>query len=589
MDIANFFIPQAATSGSGQMSANTPTARAMSGTQTDSSTHRSTSTQDRSLPSNVTGFFDLLFTQLAQTGEGTSTASTENTETELLGDTGLTNALMNNPELFALLKDAAIEQNTDLDLDLSGTSLSDMDRQTLFSKLKDLLAGIPELETQGILSSKATGTEETFSDLISMDLLSDQDLADIEDIMSMQKELMDAGIPALIATNLSPEDLKYLTENFSEEELQEPDVLAFALAKIIPVDEKDIASALSEAMEINMESNSSLTSDESSEGMNEDMLAAFMAQLQATLQQDANTNQNVSQASKNATQDSKSAIPTGAEPTNALAAQLNNIVVGGSEDALPEDSLEDGELSLFGDSVSSNGKVKSGSEQNVTSSSSATENNTSTAQNVPALPSWMSEAFGSILAEQGWEESWLNGFDLDSSNNTLNSLSLNSAQSLTSPLIYAANATQAHPATQTVAMSLTKMASNGETKSLTLELDPPDLGRVEVKMEFGEDKKIRAHLLIEKPETYNLLQRDAQTLEKALTQAGIDVSNDSLNFTLAGGESDFMGQEQRQGSHDGYSSDSITGADGEDIELIETTLGIEFDPDTGLPRLNMMV
>lgn len=150
-----------------------------------------------------------------------------------------------------------------------------------------------------------------------------------------------------------------------------------------------------------------------------------------------------------------------------------------------------------------------------------------------------------------------------------------------------AQAGNSHPATQMVAAHISKAAKGGDTQNMTLQLDPPELGRVEVRLEFGADKSVTAHLVVEKPETYLMLQRDANALEKALQDAGLETSSDSLNYDMAesGYFSDENGNGHGSGQQAGNGNDS---AEGEEVEIIETTMTWSVDPETGHMRYNIM-
>ena len=78
------------------------------------------------------------------------------------------------------------------------------------------------------------------------------------------------------------------------------------------------------------------------------------------------------------------------------------------------------------------------------------------------------------------------------------------------------------------------MARNltGGTSRFEIRLDPAELGRIDVRMELGADGRVQAHLTVEKPETLDMLQRDARALEKALSDAGLDMENGSLGYSL---------------------------------------------------------
>ena len=65
-----------------------------------------------------------------------------------------------------------------------------------------------------------------------------------------------------------------------------------------------------------------------------------------------------------------------------------------------------------------------------------------------------------------------------------------------------------------------------------IRLDPPEMGRIDVRMEIRKDGQVVAHMSVERPETLDLLQRDARALQQALTNAGLQADGDSLNFSL---------------------------------------------------------
>lgn len=77
-----------------------------------------------------------------------------------------------------------------------------------------------------------------------------------------------------------------------------------------------------------------------------------------------------------------------------------------------------------------------------------------------------------------------------------------------------------------------------------IRLDPPELGRIDVRMEVDGESRVRVHLVVERPEALDFLQRDARALERALADAGLDADAESLSFSLdtgnpgAGGEDD---------------------------------------------------
>lgn len=152
-------------------------------------------------------------------------------------------------------------------------------------------------------------------------------------------------------------------------------------------------------------------------------------------------------------------------------------------------------------------------------------------------------------------------------------------------------ATATHPASQMVAATLTK-AGEADNKTLTLRLDPPDLGRVQVKMEMGQDNIVKTIITSEKPHTHMMLQRDAHALERALQDAGLDASADSaVQFELAQDGSLFS-------DNQGQGGDNFSGGSGgsqaddnaaPESDIIESQMTWDVDPETGYMHYNLVV
>ncbi len=65
-----------------------------------------------------------------------------------------------------------------------------------------------------------------------------------------------------------------------------------------------------------------------------------------------------------------------------------------------------------------------------------------------------------------------------------------------------------------------------------IRLNPPELGRVDVRLEFGKDGQVTTHLIVERPETLEMLNKDSRQLTRALEEAGLKLDNDGLSFSL---------------------------------------------------------
>jgi len=91
----------------------------------------------------------------------------------------------------------------------------------------------------------------------------------------------------------------------------------------------------------------------------------------------------------------------------------------------------------------------------------------------------------------------------------------------------------ASPAAQ-LAPALVQMghAPDGATR-LTVRLDPPELGHVEVRIERPPEAPARVEITVEKAETLTLLLRDQPQLQHALDQAGVPPEGRSVTFHVA--------------------------------------------------------
>lgn len=65
-----------------------------------------------------------------------------------------------------------------------------------------------------------------------------------------------------------------------------------------------------------------------------------------------------------------------------------------------------------------------------------------------------------------------------------------------------------------------------------IRLSPEDLGRIDVKLDIDGDGRVRAHLVVDRPETLAFLQRDGDSLQRAFEQAGFKPAETGIAFSL---------------------------------------------------------
>ena len=116
-------------------------------------------------------------------------------------------------------------------------------------------------------------------------------------------------------------------------------------------------------------------------------------------------------------------------------------------------------------------------------------------------------------------------------------------------------AMRATAAVQNLGLQISKSVAEGESR-FTIRMDPPSLGRIDVKMEMMADGKMKAYLSVESRETMNLLQRDSASLERTLQDAGLKIDQNSLNFSLK------QQGEQAENEFKSASNNTAHGSDG---------------------------
>ncbi len=83
-----------------------------------------------------------------------------------------------------------------------------------------------------------------------------------------------------------------------------------------------------------------------------------------------------------------------------------------------------------------------------------------------------------------------------------------------------------------LAIQIARVAKSGERK-FEIRLDPPELGKVSIRLDVSREGVVTTHLTVERAETMDLLQRDARALERALGQAGLDQKSGGISFSLS--------------------------------------------------------
>jgi flagellar hook-length control protein FliK len=112
-----------------------------------------------------------------------------------------------------------------------------------------------------------------------------------------------------------------------------------------------------------------------------------------------------------------------------------------------------------------------------------------------------------------------------------------------------ASANTPHVPVGALAVHIATQANNG-ARRFEIRLDPPELGRIDVRLNVSRDGQVMTHLVVERAETLELLQRDARQLERALQDAGLNTSEENMKFSLKDQALAQGGKDQAEGDED---------------------------------------
>lgn len=283
----------------------------------------------------------------------------------------------------------------------------------------------------------------------------------------------------------------------------------------------------------------------------------------------------------------EAATAEGAEPGDDLAAQLNALTVGGEEASADDASSSSFEKTMKGLPISDDTAAPKTPDAavDVHTKKPATNikdhmvnllNTDKSAQGDMIFPVnlFNGDADAAIFQQYGVQPT--------------SSLTLGATAQAANVIATSASAGQAHPATGMVAAQITRFAANGGDQTMNIRLDPPELGNVSVRLQIAKDKSVKAHLTIEKAETYMMLQRDAQALERALQQAGLEPGAEGVTFELAQDNGTFARDDSNNGAQDRNFGGGTSGAqDAGAGEIVQSSVMWQVDPSTGHVRYNL--
>jgi Flagellar hook-length control protein FliK len=112
-------------------------------------------------------------------------------------------------------------------------------------------------------------------------------------------------------------------------------------------------------------------------------------------------------------------------------------------------------------------------------------------------------------------------------------ISFNAKASVRAPAVAVPLSQVPSTATQQVIAQIQTRAD--KATQISVQLTPAELGRVEVRLSIQRDGQTHAVIVVDRPETLALMQKDAGHLERALQQAGLNANSENMSFNLRDG------------------------------------------------------
>ena len=95
-----------------------------------------------------------------------------------------------------------------------------------------------------------------------------------------------------------------------------------------------------------------------------------------------------------------------------------------------------------------------------------------------------------------------------------------------------ASAVRAAPVAAQIGREIIRRSNSGSTR-FEMRLDPPELGRIDVRLDISRDHKVTAVISADNPQALSELSRGSRDLQQALQSAGLDLTDEGLSFDLS--------------------------------------------------------
>ncbi len=191
------------------------------------------------------------------------------------------------------------------------------------------------------------------------------------------------------------------------------------------------------------------------------------------------------------------------------------------------------------------------SEQNPASQSVQPQNNNATVVAAAAVETSSSNKFsGNIDADAGGNSGQGGNTGSQFSFTSASGTQLRPASSAASHSNFSSllNRASEAPVSEQVLFHVKTAVGKGDSR-ITIQLNPEELGKLDITLDVDAKGKTGISITADNKQTLDLLQRDSQGLQKALSEAGLKADSGSLSFNLRGGEREGQGQNEAQAAN----------------------------------------
>lgn len=139
-----------------------------------------------------------------------------------------------------------------------------------------------------------------------------------------------------------------------------------------------------------------------------------------------------------------------------------------------------------------------------------------------------------------------------------------------------------------MAFQMSKQFGRGNSE-FQIRLDPAELGKINVKLTVKQGGNVKAHMVVERNDVFELMQRDARALERALTEAGFDGEKVEVELSLGqntqqdGSFAENVFDQAQDGQNGNSNANETNNVDDDIVQMVANHIPLHVET-TGIDR-----